>query len=65
MTEEQLIQRKAMLLQLFEDPAYAPMKLKELAMLFDIPKEQREDLKEVLDTLLTEGKIGISQKGKY
>ncbi len=65
MTEEQLMQRKAMLLQLFEDPAYAPMKLKELAMLFDIPKEQREDLKEVLDTLLAEGKVGISQKGKY
>ncbi|WP_029700984.1 ribonuclease R [Lacrimispora indolis] len=54
-----------MLLQLFEDPAYVPMKLKELAMLFDIPKDQREDLKEVLDTLLAEGKIGISQKGKY
>lgn len=65
MTEEQLMQRKAMLLQLFEDPAYVPMRLKELAMLFDIPKDQREDLKEVLDTLLAEGKIGISQKGKY
>ncbi|MGL6219672.1 MAG: ribonuclease R, partial [Lacrimispora sphenoides] len=65
MTEEQLTQRKAMLLQLINDPAYAPMKLKELAILFDIPKDQREDLKEVLDTLLAEGKIGISQKGKY
>lgn len=65
MTEEQLMQRKAMLLKLFEDPAYVPMKLKELAILFDIPKEQREDLKEVLDALLAEGKIGVSQKGKY
>lgn len=65
MTEEQLKQRKAMLLQLFEDPAYVPMKLKELAILFDVPKEEREDLKEALDTLLTEGKIGVSQKGKY
>lgn len=65
MTEEQLMQRKAMLLKLFEDSAYIPMKLKELAILFDIPKEQREDLKEVLDTLLAEGKIGVSQKGKY
>ena len=65
MTEEQLTQRKAMLLQLINDPAYTPMKLKELAILFDIPKDQREDLKEVLDSLLAEGKIGISQKGKY
>ena len=37
MTEEQLTQRKAMLLQLINDPAYTPMKLKELAILFDIP----------------------------
>ena len=65
MTGEQLVQRKAMLLTLFEDPAYVPMKLKEIAILLDVPKEQREDLKEVLDTLLSEGKIGISQKGKY
>ncbi|MFT4105953.1 MAG: ribonuclease R [Lacrimispora sp.] len=65
MTEEQLIQRKTMLLALFEDPAYVPMKLKELAMFLDIPKEQREDLKKVLDILLAEGKIGVSQKGKY
>ncbi len=65
MTEEQLTQRKAMLLQLIHDPAYVPMKLKELAILFNIPKEQREDLKEVLNALLAEGKIGVSQKGKY
>lgn len=65
MTEEQLSQRKDMLLLLFKDPAYVPMKLKELAILLDIPKEQKRDLKEVLATLLAEGKIGISQKGKY
>ncbi|WP_394527474.1 ribonuclease R [Lacrimispora sp. JR3] len=54
-----------MLLKLIEDPAYVPMKLKEIAILLDVPKEQREELKEVLDALLSEGKIGISQKGKY
>lgn len=65
MTEEQLIQRKAMLVSLFADPAYVPMKLKELAILLDVPKDQREDLKKVLDSLLAEGKAGVSQKGKY
>lgn len=65
MTEEQFTQRKTMLLSLFTDPAYVPMKLKELAILLDVSKEQREDLKQVLDSLLSEGKIGISQKGKY
>lgn len=65
MTGEQLMQRKAMLLALLEDPAYVPMKLKEIAILLNIPKDQKEELKEVLDALLAEGKIGISQKGKY
>ena len=65
MTEEQLTQRKNMILQLVEEPAYVPMKLKEMAILLDVPKGQREELKEVLDALLAEGKIGISKKGKY
>lgn len=65
MTEDQLIQRKEMLLKLMEEPAYAPMKLKELAILLDVKKENREALKEVLDVLLLEGKLGISKKGKY
>ncbi len=65
MTEELLRQRKQMLTELFEDKAYVPMKLKELAIFLDIPKNQREELKEVLDLLLAEGKVGISKKGKY
>lgn len=65
MTEEQLTQRKAMLLKLFDDSAYVPMKLKELAIFFNITKDQRAELKEVLDLLLREGKIGVSKKGKY
>lgn len=65
MTEDLLRQRKQMLMELFQDKAYAPMKLKELAMLLDIPKTQREELKEVLDILLSEGKISVSKKGKY
>ena len=60
-----LEQRKEMLTALMKDPAYVPMKLKELAMLLNIPKSQREELKEVLDELLLEGRVGISRKGKY
>ena len=65
MTEELLKQRKEMLVQLVHDKTYVPMKLKELAMLLFVPKEQRDELKEVLDILIAEGKIGISKKGKY
>lgn len=65
MTEELMKQRKEMLAALVKEPAFVPMKLKELAVFLDIPREQREELKEVLDVLVAEGKIGLSKRGKY
>ncbi len=65
MTEELLKQRKEKMLALLQDPTYVPMKLKELAMLLDIPKDQRDDLREVMDALVYDGLAGVSKKGKY
>ncbi|MCI8742443.1 MAG: VacB/RNase II family 3'-5' exoribonuclease, partial [Lachnospiraceae bacterium] len=65
MTEEQMKQRKDKLLALVEEPSYVPMKLKELAVLLDLPRERREELKEVLDALVAEGRLGLSRRGKY
>ncbi len=65
MTEDVLKQRKQMLTDLFQDKTYTPMKLKELAAFLEIPRSQRDELKEVLDILVAEGKIGISKKGRY
>lgn len=65
MTEELLKQRKEMLTNLVNEKTYVPMKLKELAVFLNIPKHQREELKEVLDILISEGKVGVSKKGKY
>ncbi len=65
MTNEQMKQRKETLLALFSDSAYRPMKLKELAVFLDVPRERREDLKEVLDVLISEGKASVSEKGRY
>lgn len=58
-------ERKDMLLSLMNEKEYVPMKLKELAILLDVPKESREELKAVLDALMAEGKISVSKKGKY
>ena len=49
MTEELLKERKEAMLALINDPTYVPMKIKELAMLLDVPREKRDELKEVLD----------------
>lgn len=65
MDETKLKDRKAMLTALFEDKAYVPMKAKELAVLLNIPRDQRGELQEVLDILVEEGKAGLSKKGKY
>lgn len=65
MDKKDFVRRKDMMMALFNDRHYKPLKLKELAMLLDIPKENRGELKEVLDSLLSEGKISISNKGKY
>ena len=65
MENNQFQERKDMLLALMNEKEYVPMKLKELAILLDIPKENREELKQVLDALMAEGKISVSKKGKY
>ncbi len=65
MSREELEKRKKVVYELICSEFYVPMKLKEMAIFMEIPKEQREELSEVLETLLLEGKIEVSQKGKY
>ena len=65
MEEKLMEERKHMLLDLMKDPTYVPMKLKELAMLLGVQKQQRGELEEVLNELVASGKVGISKKGKY
>lgn len=65
MEKELLEERKQVVLDVINSEAYVPMKLKELAIILNVPKSQREELEEVLDALLAEGKIGVSKKGKY
>lgn len=65
MEQKELKKRKKMICELMEDPLYVPMKEKELAVFLQVRPEEREDLKIVLDELLTENKIQISKRGKY
>ena len=59
MEENQMKERKEMILSLMNEPSYVPMKIKELAILLEVPKERREELKEVLDALLEEGRMHV------
>lgn len=64
--EEQLLkERKQIILDIMKSKEYKPMKAKELAMILNVPKEDREELKYVLNELMNEGRIAVSKKGKY
>lgn len=57
--------RKKVILDFIRDDLYVPMKIKEMAIVLQIPREQRDELKQVLDALVEEGKISLSKRGKY
>lgn len=62
MNEKKLEERKKMIYGLLCDELYVPMRTKEIAMLLDIPKSKRQDLQEVLDALVEEGKCQVSKR---
>ncbi|MCI8550122.1 MAG: ribonuclease R [Lachnospiraceae bacterium] len=65
MGDGSLEEGKKRLLALMEHKDYKPMKVKELAILLGVPREERPALQAALDALLSEGKLGLSKRGKY
>ncbi len=65
MEKKLLESRKKMIYELMSSELYVPMKIKELAILLNVTREEREELEEVLKELLAEGKIELSKRGKY
>ncbi len=61
---EEFIRRRQLILDVMREKAYVPMKIKELAILLDIPRDKRGELARVVESLLEEGKISVSKKGK-
>ena len=57
--------RKKIIYDFICDEFYVPMKLKELAIMLQVPKESRRELKQILESLEADGKIRVTQKGKY
>ena len=57
--------RKKVICDLVADELYVPMKEKELAMFLQVSKQDREELRKILEELLAEGKLSLTQKGKY
>ena len=58
-------EKKKILLELMQDKHYVPMKFKELAVILNVRKEDRELLDLCLTELVREGKITLTKRGKY
>lgn len=58
-------QRKKMIYDFMCNNMYVPMKIKELAIVLGVKKEQRPELEAILADLMAEGRIECSKRGKY
>ncbi|ABX43226.1 ribonuclease R [Lachnoclostridium phytofermentans] len=65
MEKEILNNKKELLLQVITDRSYRPMKFRELSSLLQVPKDERDDLKIVMDSLISDGKIMLDGNGRY
>lgn len=57
--------RKKIVYRFLCDEFYVPMKFKEIAMILQVSKEDKDELRQVLEALEAEGKIHKTQNGKY
>lgn len=59
------MERKEKILEFIKDKEYVPMKLKEMAQVLMVPKEEQEELQVILNELEKEYKIRKNRKNKY
>ncbi len=65
MDKQILEQKKEVVFSYISSKEYRPLKFKELVVTLQVPKNEKEDLREVLESLVSEGKITIDVKGKF
>lgn len=65
MTEKELKKRKDQILKFMKEPGYVPMRKRDIAALFHVPAEARDELAYILELLLQEGSITMDTRGRY
>jgi ribonuclease R len=63
--KEVLEEKKEMLEELFSSREYKPMRFKDLAGLLQVPRGAKNDLKLILDQLVSNGKLVLDVQGRY
>ncbi len=62
---KELSRKKKVLLEIMASEEYTPMRFKDLANLLQIPKHRRDELDEVLESLMEDGKIKKDDRARY
>ncbi len=65
MLSEDALRRKEMLTSLFKEGKIKPMKFKELAGFVGVPKNERSEFNNILDSLINDGLISVDANGYY
>lgn len=61
---ENIEEKKKIVMEVISGELYVPMKVKELAILLNVPKTRREELHYVVNLLENEGKLIVTKRGK-
>lgn len=59
------LERKELLVELMSHKDYKPMKIKELAIILNLSREEKKTLDDLLQELIKEGKVVLTKRGKY
>ncbi len=62
---KELSRKKKVLLEIMASEEYTPMRFKDLANLLQLPKHRRDELDEVLESLMEDGKIKKDDRARY
>ncbi len=65
MTEKDIKKRKEQILKFMKEPGYVPMRKRDIAALFHVPAEAKEELSYILELLLQEGSVTMDTRGRY
>ena len=59
-----LEEKKKLVYGFISDKAYRPIKFKEMVSVLQVPRKEKEDFREVIESLIADGKITVDVKGK-
>ena len=65
MTEKDLKKRKEQILKFMKEPGYVPMRKRDIAALFRVPADARDEFAYILEQLLQDGSITMDTRGRY